>query len=151
MRGKTRFDGNYMRGALGATRGSSARGRRRRCLSGGCTPFQRTVGLDMTRGSSEAGGTFVQEAVDVDVSKFPALEAGFVVSRVVSGKGGIMVAACPPYFGVFEGDFFCSGQGGGQGGGGRVLRSSCGFFNEILVGSQLFQVSVEVRNEVSHA
>ena len=42
--------------------------------------------LDMARGSLKASGALVQVAVDVDVSKFPALEVGFVVLGVVTGK-----------------------------------------------------------------
>ena len=45
---------------------------------------ERVTGLDVARGPFEAGGTFVKGAIDVDVSKFPALEAGFVVSGMVT-------------------------------------------------------------------
>ena len=66
----------------------------------------------MARGSFETGGTFVQGAIDVDVSEFPALEAGFMVSGVISREGSIMVTAGPPNFGVFQGGFFFFGQRG---------------------------------------
>ena len=45
----------------------------------------------------------------MDVPEFPALEAGFVVSRVIAGEGGVMVAASPPDFGVNGGGFFFFG------------------------------------------
>ena len=47
----------------------------------------------------------------MDVSKFPALEAGFVVSGMVTCEGSVMVTASPPDFGVLEGGFFFFGQG----------------------------------------
>ena len=59
----------------------------------------------MARGSLETGGTFVKMAVDTDVSEFPALEAGFVVTGMVMGKGCVMVTACPPDFGASDGNF----------------------------------------------
>ena len=43
------------------------------------------MGLDVAGGSLETGGAFVQGAVDANVSKFPALEAGPVVLGVISG------------------------------------------------------------------
>ena len=57
--------------------------------------------MDVARGSFEAGGTLIEEAVDVDVSELSALEAGLVVLWVITGQGGIMVTAGPPNFGVF--------------------------------------------------
>ena len=42
------------------------------------------MGLDMTRGGFETGEAFVEGTIDMDVSKFPALEAGFVVPGVVT-------------------------------------------------------------------
>ena len=67
----------------------------------------------MAGGSPETGETFIQGAVDVDVSKFPALEAGFVISGMVTGEGCVIVTASPPDFSAFEGSFFISGQGRG--------------------------------------
>ena len=39
--------------------------------------------MDMARGPLETGGAFVERTIDTDVSEFPALEAGFVVTGVV--------------------------------------------------------------------
>ena len=50
-------------------------------------------------------------AVHVDVSKFPALEAGFVVMGMVTGEGYIMVAAHPSDLGVDDSDLFFLSQG----------------------------------------
>ena len=36
------------------------------------------MGLDIARGGFETGGAFVKMAVDMDVTKFPTLEIGFV-------------------------------------------------------------------------
>ena len=52
-------------------------------MRGGAT-FQWATSLDMARGSFEIGGTLVKVAVDMNVSKFPTLKAGFVVSRVIT-------------------------------------------------------------------
>ena len=60
------------------------------------------MSLDMARGSLQTGGVLVQVAVDMDVAKFPALEAGFMIVKVVMGEGGVMVAASPPDFGVSD-------------------------------------------------
>ena len=92
------------------------------------------MGLDMTRGSLETGGAFIQGAIDMDMSELPALEAGFVVLRMVTGQGGIMVTASPPNVGLFQGDFLFFDQEGRQGREGQVLRSSSGFFDEVLSG-----------------
>ena len=78
----------------------------------------------------------------MDMSEFPALEAGFVVLGVISGQGSVVVTASPPNFGAFQGGFLFFGQGGRRSRGGRVLRSSGGFFNEVLGGGQLLEVSV---------
>ena len=69
------------------------------------------MGLDMAGGRLEADRALVQRAVDMDVSKFPVLEAGFMVSRVIMGEGSVMVATSPPDFSVNEGGFFFFGQG----------------------------------------
>ena len=108
-----RFGSDYSRGTWWATGRSSTRGRGRGCLSGRHTPFQRAAGLDMAGGSPKAGGAFVQGTVDADVSEFPALEAGFMVSGVVTSEGGIVATASPPDFGVFKSGFFFFGQGRG--------------------------------------
>ena len=64
-------------------------------------PSERATGLDVAGGSLKAGGAFIEGAVDANVSEFPALEAGFVVSGMVMGEGSIMVTAGPPDFGAF--------------------------------------------------
>ena len=88
----------------------------------------------MAGGSFETGGAFVERAIDADVSEFPALEAGFMVSGVIPREGSVMVTAGPPNFGAFQGSFFIFGQGGRRGGGGGVLGSGGGFFDEVLGG-----------------
>ena len=55
-------------------------------MSGRCMVFQWIVGLDMAGGGFETGGTFVEMAVDADVTKFPVLEAGFVIVGVVMSE-----------------------------------------------------------------
>ena len=87
-------------------------------MSGGCLAFQWAMGLDMTRGGFETDGAFIEMAVDVDVTEFPALKAGFMVVRVVMIKGYVMVATGPPDFGVGEGSFFFLSERGHRGGGG---------------------------------
>ena len=54
----------------------------------------------------------------MDVPKFPILEAGFVVSEMVTSEGSVMVTASPPDFGTFEGGFLFFSQGRQQDGGG---------------------------------
>ena len=73
--------------------------------------FQWAAGLDMARGSLEAGGALIQVAVDVDVSEFPVLEAGLMIAGVVMSEGHVMVTAYPPNFCVSDGDFLFFGQG----------------------------------------
>ena len=68
------------------------------------------VGLDMARGSLKTGGALIEIAVNVNVFQFPTLEAGFMVSGVIIGKGCIIVAASPPDFSVGDGVFFFLGQ-----------------------------------------
>ena len=48
-------------------------------------------------------------AVDADMTKCPALEAGFMVMGMVMSKGCIMFTASPPDFGVSDGNFFFLG------------------------------------------
>ena len=69
------------------------------------------MGLNVTGGPFETSGAFVEGAVDANVSEFPALEAGLMVSRVVTRQGGVMVTASPSNVGAFQGDFFFFGQG----------------------------------------
>ena len=64
----------------------------------------------MTGGSLETDEALVQVAVDVDMTKFPALEAGFMVTGVVMSEGCVMVTASPPDFGVSDGGLFFFGQ-----------------------------------------
>ena len=90
--------------------------------------------MDMAGGPLETSGALVKRAVDADVSEFPAVEAGFVVSGMVAGQGNVVVTAGPPDVGAFEGGFFFFGQRGRRGGGSGVLRSSGGFFDEVLSG-----------------
>ena len=111
-RGEARFGHDHVGGALEVTRGSSAGGRGRRHLPGRGATFQQAAGLDMAGGGFEADGAFIQRVVDANVFKFPTLETGFVVMRVVTGKGSVVVTASPPYFSVFQSGFFIFGQGG---------------------------------------
>ena len=68
--------------------------------------------MGMTGGPLETGGAWVQWAVDADVSELPAVEAGFMVTRMVVGQGGVVVTAGPPDVGAFQGGFFFFGQRG---------------------------------------
>ena len=111
MQDEMRLGSNHMRGALRATRESSAEGQGRRCLPRGGAASQWATGLDIARGSPETGGTFVKVAVDTDVTKFPVLETGFMIAGVVTSEGCIMVTASPPDFGVSEGGLFFLSQG----------------------------------------
>ena len=63
----------------------------------------------MARGSLKTGGALIEVAVDVDVSKFPALEVGIVVLGVVTSKGDIMVVASPVDFDVSDSDLLFLG------------------------------------------
>ena len=65
----------------------------------------------MTGGSLETGGALIQVAVDVDMTEFPALEAGLVVAGMVTSEGCVVVAAGPPDFGVSDSNLFFIGQG----------------------------------------
>ena len=71
--------------------------------------MERATGSDVTWGPLETSGAFVKGAVDADVSKFPALKTGFMVARVITRQGGIMVAAGPPNVSAFQDDFFFFG------------------------------------------
>ena len=71
--------------------------------------FQWASSLNMVWRSLEAGGAFVKMAVDVDMTKFPALEAGFVIMEVVVGKGHVMVATSLPDFSVGDCSLFLFG------------------------------------------
>ena len=55
----------------------------------------------MTGGPLETSGALVKRAIDADVSKFPAMKTGFMVSGVVAGQGDVVVAAGPPDVGAF--------------------------------------------------
>ena len=68
--------------------------------------------MDMIRGGLKAGGALIQMAVNVDVPKFPVLEAGLIVMEVVMGKGCIIVAASPPDLSVGDGNLFFLGEEG---------------------------------------
>ena len=112
MRGEARFGHDHVRRVLGVMKGSSTRGQRRRCLPRRCATFEQTVGLDMTRGSLEAGGALIKMAVDTDVAKLSTLEASFMVMEVVTSKGCVVVAASPPDFSVSDSNFFFCDQRG---------------------------------------
>ena len=72
--------------------------------------FEWAAGLDMTWGSLKASGALIEVTVDVNVAKFPVLETGFVVMRVVTGERCVVVAACPPDFSVSDSNLFLLGQ-----------------------------------------
>ena len=75
----------------------------------------------MAGGSLETGGALIEVTVDADVTEFPALKAGLMITGVVASEGCVVVAAGPPDFSVSDSGFLFFGQGGGQGRGGRVL------------------------------
>ena len=52
----------------------------------------------------------IEVAVNMDVAKFPTLEAGLVVMGVVIGKEDIIVAVSPPDFSMSDSDLFFLGQ-----------------------------------------
>ena len=79
------------------------------------------MGLDMVRGSLKASGALVQIAVDMNVTKFSALEAGLMIMEVVTSEGCIVIAAGPPDFCASDSDFFFFGQRGQQGRGSGIL------------------------------
>ena len=133
-RGRVGFGSDHVGGVLWVTRGSSTRGRQGRSLLWRSVLFEWAAGLDIARGRLETGGTLIQVAIDTDVTEFPTLEAGFVITGMVMGKGCIVVTASPPDFGMSDSNFFFFGQGWQQGGGGGVLRSCGSFFNEVLSG-----------------
>ena len=91
------------------TRGSSIREQGGRRLPGRGTSAKGTVCLDVTGGPLETSGAFVEGAIDANMSEFPALEAGFMITRVVLGQRGVVVTTGPPDVGAFQGDFFFSG------------------------------------------
>ena len=64
----------------------------------------------MAGGCLETGGAFVEVTVDVDVAKFPALEAGLMVTRVVASKRCVVVTASPPNCSTSGCSFFFFGQ-----------------------------------------
>ena len=64
----------------------------------------------MAGGSLETCVALIKVAVDIDMTEFPALEAGLVVMRVVMGEGCIVITAGPPDFGVSDSNFFFFGQ-----------------------------------------
>ena len=72
--------------------------------------FQWASSLNMAWGSLEADRVFVKMAVDVDMTKFSALEAGFMVMGMISRKGCIVVTAGPPDFSASNGSFSFFGQ-----------------------------------------
>ena len=74
-------------------------------------PSEWAMDLDMARGSLETGGAFVEGTVDMNVSKFPVLEAGFMIVGVVTSERCIIVTANSPDFGASDSDFFFLGQG----------------------------------------
>ena len=107
-----RLGSDHAGGTLRAMRGSSARGRGERRLSGGSAASQWATGLDMAGRGFETGGAFIEGTIDADVSEFSALKAGLVVSGMVMRQRGVMVTAGPPNFGSFQSSFFFLGQRG---------------------------------------
>ena len=99
--GEARFGGDHSVGTLGTTRGSSAGGRGRRRLSRRSVASEGATGLDVTWGPLETSGALVERAVDADVSEFPAVEAGLMVTGMVAGQRDVMVTAGPPDVGAF--------------------------------------------------
>ena len=68
------------------------------------------MGLDIVRGEFQTGGTFIEVAVHTDVPEFPILEAGFIVTWIITGKGCIMIAASPSDLSLGDGNLFFLGQ-----------------------------------------
>ena len=68
--------------------------------------FQQAIGLDMARGSLEAGGALIEVAINADMAEFPTLKAGLMIAGVVMSKGSIVVTVSPPDFHVSNGSFF---------------------------------------------
>ena len=130
MGGEPRFSGNHLVRALGVVRGSSTRGQERQGLLRRHMMFEWAPGLDVTGGGFKTDGAKV--AIDVEVVEFPALEAGFIVTGRVTGKGHVVVTVCLSDFSMGDSSlFFLSQRRQGDRGGG-VFRSSGGFFNESL-------------------
>ena len=59
-----------------------------------------------------SGGALIEATVDTYMSKFPTLEAGFMVVGIVMDKGCIMVAAGPPDLSVGDDNLLFLSQGG---------------------------------------
>ena len=66
----------------------------------------------MTQGCFKTSRALIEMAVDVNVAKFPALEAGLMITGMVIGKRCVVVAASPPDFSVSDSDLLLLGQGG---------------------------------------
>ena len=64
----------------------------------------------MARGGFETGEAFVEMAVNMNMTEFPALEVGLMVTRVVVGEEHVMITAGPPNFGVGDHGFFFLSQ-----------------------------------------
>ena len=96
-------------GMVGMMRRPSTRGQRG--LLRYSAPLKWTMGLDVTRRGPEAGRAFIKTAVDMNVSELPTLRAGFIVIGMITGKGCIMIAPCPPDFSTSGGNLFFLGQG----------------------------------------
>ena len=69
------------------------------------------MGLDVVGESLETGEALIQVAVNADMTEFPALEAGFMVLKVVMDEGCVMVATGPPDFCASDSNFFFFDQG----------------------------------------
>ena len=74
--------------------------------------FEWAAGLDVTQRSFKTGGVLIEMPVDMDVSKFPALEAGLVVPGVILSEECVIVAASPPDFSVGDSNLLFLGQRG---------------------------------------
>ena len=64
----------------------------------------------MTRGGFETGRTLVDVTVDMNVSKFPVLEAGLMIVGVVTSEGCVMITTDPPGLGASDSNLFFLGQ-----------------------------------------
>ena len=74
--------------------------------------FEWAADLDMAREGLEAGRVLIEATVDTNVSEFLTLKAGLIVAEVVTSKGCVMVATCPPDFGVDDGNLLFMSQRG---------------------------------------
>ena len=79
------------------------------------------IGLDIARVGLEIGGVLVEATVDMNMPKFPVLKVGFMILRMVTGEGCVMVATCPPDLSLGDDNLFLLSQGRRGGKEDRVL------------------------------